>query len=240
MKTPKSCRIPQWALDTKQGDTPTVTAVDILPYLKNAVTCPSGGKTFAAQQAQAGKECPRQQSLVFVNQFDLVASCGHLERLEGIVGAPDLHRMAIQIGPPRLVMRLRHHYQAGGGRLCVDGDALVGEAGLEVLCPRLLSRGDAPECFDPQEDDLAQIEVGLRKRASRAGPVIGKDRLPPSGDERHGIGARPTRTFCPLRLFTVALVALGVTKYPASGITSGRAHWIQTSSFHLARQVGFH
>jgi prepilin-type N-terminal cleavage/methylation domain-containing protein len=39
--------IQQWALDTKQGDTATVTAADILPYLKNSVTCPSGGKTFA-------------------------------------------------------------------------------------------------------------------------------------------------------------------------------------------------
>src|SRR5665811_783085 len=39
--------IQQWALDTKQGDAGTVTAADILPYLKNAVTCPSGGKTFA-------------------------------------------------------------------------------------------------------------------------------------------------------------------------------------------------
>jgi len=39
--------IQQWALDTKQGDTATVTPADILPYLKNAVTCPSGGKTFA-------------------------------------------------------------------------------------------------------------------------------------------------------------------------------------------------
>jgi prepilin-type N-terminal cleavage/methylation domain-containing protein len=39
--------IQQWALDTKQGDTATVAAADILPYLKNAVTCPSGGKTFA-------------------------------------------------------------------------------------------------------------------------------------------------------------------------------------------------
>ena len=39
--------IQQWALDTKQGDTATVTAADILPYLKNSVVCPSGGKTFA-------------------------------------------------------------------------------------------------------------------------------------------------------------------------------------------------
>ena len=39
--------IQQWALDTKQGDTATVTAADVLPYLKNSVVCPSGGKTFA-------------------------------------------------------------------------------------------------------------------------------------------------------------------------------------------------
>ena len=39
--------IQQWALDTKQGDTATVSAADILPYLKNSVVCPSGGKTFA-------------------------------------------------------------------------------------------------------------------------------------------------------------------------------------------------
>ncbi len=43
--------IQQWALDTKQGDTATVTAADILPYLKNAVVCPSGGKTFADSYA---------------------------------------------------------------------------------------------------------------------------------------------------------------------------------------------
>ena len=39
--------VQQWALDTKQADTANVTAADVLPYLKNAVTCPSGGKTFA-------------------------------------------------------------------------------------------------------------------------------------------------------------------------------------------------
>jgi prepilin-type N-terminal cleavage/methylation domain-containing protein len=39
--------IQQWALDTKQGDTATVTATEILPYMKNSVVCPSGGKTFA-------------------------------------------------------------------------------------------------------------------------------------------------------------------------------------------------
>ena len=39
--------IQQWATETKQGDTATVTAADILPYLKNSVVCPSGGKTFA-------------------------------------------------------------------------------------------------------------------------------------------------------------------------------------------------
>ena len=41
--------IQQWALDTKQGDTATVTAADILPYLKNSVVCPSGGKTLRRQ-----------------------------------------------------------------------------------------------------------------------------------------------------------------------------------------------
>jgi prepilin-type N-terminal cleavage/methylation domain-containing protein len=39
--------IQQWALDTKQGDTATVTAADILPYLKSSVVCPAGGHTFA-------------------------------------------------------------------------------------------------------------------------------------------------------------------------------------------------
>ena len=42
--------IQQWALDTKQGDTAPVTAADVLPYLKNSVTCPAGGSgaTFAS------------------------------------------------------------------------------------------------------------------------------------------------------------------------------------------------
>ena len=35
-----------WAAETKQGETAAVTATDVLPYLKNSVTCPSGGKTF--------------------------------------------------------------------------------------------------------------------------------------------------------------------------------------------------
>jgi len=39
--------IQQWALDTKQADTASVTPADVLPYLKNAVVCPAGGKTFA-------------------------------------------------------------------------------------------------------------------------------------------------------------------------------------------------
>ena len=56
--------IQQWALDTKQGDTATVTAADILPYLKNAVTCPSGGKTFAESYSvstvQARPTCLKQ------------------------------------------------------------------------------------------------------------------------------------------------------------------------------------
>jgi prepilin-type N-terminal cleavage/methylation domain-containing protein len=39
--------IQQWAAETRQGDDATVTGADVLPYLKNAVVCPSGGKTFA-------------------------------------------------------------------------------------------------------------------------------------------------------------------------------------------------
>ena len=39
--------IQQWAMDTKQGDTAQVQASDILPYLRSAVVCPAGGKTFA-------------------------------------------------------------------------------------------------------------------------------------------------------------------------------------------------
>lgn len=38
--------VQQWALDTKQADTAPVTPKDILPYLRNLPTCPSGGKTF--------------------------------------------------------------------------------------------------------------------------------------------------------------------------------------------------
>ena len=56
--------IQQWALDTKQGDTATVTAADVLPYLKNAVVCPSGGKTFAdsytLSTVQARPTCQKQ------------------------------------------------------------------------------------------------------------------------------------------------------------------------------------
>jgi prepilin-type N-terminal cleavage/methylation domain-containing protein len=56
--------IQQWALDTKQGDTATVTPADILPYLKNSVTCPSGGKTFSdsytVSTVQARPTCQKQ------------------------------------------------------------------------------------------------------------------------------------------------------------------------------------
>ena len=58
--------IQQWALDTKQGDTATVTAAEILPYLKNSVVCPSGGKTFAdsysVSTVQARPTCLKQPS----------------------------------------------------------------------------------------------------------------------------------------------------------------------------------
>ncbi|HOX55467.1 MAG TPA: prepilin-type N-terminal cleavage/methylation domain-containing protein [Candidatus Paceibacterota bacterium] len=39
--------VQQWAAETRQGETASVSAADVLPYLKNAVVCPSGGKTFA-------------------------------------------------------------------------------------------------------------------------------------------------------------------------------------------------
>jgi len=39
--------IQQWAAETRRGESETVTGADVLPYLKNAVVCPSGGKTFA-------------------------------------------------------------------------------------------------------------------------------------------------------------------------------------------------
>ena len=41
----------QWALETRQADTASVTPADILPYLQGTVVCPSGGKTFADSYA---------------------------------------------------------------------------------------------------------------------------------------------------------------------------------------------
>ena len=58
--------IQMWATETKQGESSTVTAADILPYLKNAVYCPSGGKTFADSYSmttvQARPACLKQPS----------------------------------------------------------------------------------------------------------------------------------------------------------------------------------
>src|SRR5438034_8220805 len=39
--------IQQWALEQKKDAAAKVAYTDISPYLKNAVTCPSGGTTFA-------------------------------------------------------------------------------------------------------------------------------------------------------------------------------------------------
>ena len=39
--------IQQWALENNKTTSATVAYTDISPYLKNAVTCPSGGTTFA-------------------------------------------------------------------------------------------------------------------------------------------------------------------------------------------------
>jgi prepilin-type N-terminal cleavage/methylation domain-containing protein len=64
--------IQQWALDTKQGDTAAVTPADILPYLKNSVVCPSGGKTFADSYTittvSAGPTCLKQPSTHKIEQ----------------------------------------------------------------------------------------------------------------------------------------------------------------------------
>jgi prepilin-type N-terminal cleavage/methylation domain-containing protein len=39
--------IQEWALETKKDETASVTYTDIKEYLKNQVTCPSGGTSFA-------------------------------------------------------------------------------------------------------------------------------------------------------------------------------------------------
>ena len=38
---------PEYRIGVVEGDTAPVTPADILPYLKNSVVCPAGGKTFA-------------------------------------------------------------------------------------------------------------------------------------------------------------------------------------------------
>ena len=38
--------VQQWALESGAGAASTVTYANISPYLKNSVTCPSGGSTF--------------------------------------------------------------------------------------------------------------------------------------------------------------------------------------------------
>src|ERR1035437_10144751 len=43
--------IQQWALETKAAATATVGNSDVLPYLKSAVMCPSGGTDFANSYA---------------------------------------------------------------------------------------------------------------------------------------------------------------------------------------------
>jgi prepilin-type N-terminal cleavage/methylation domain-containing protein len=39
--------VQQWALENKQAATVSATSADVLPYLKSATICPSGGTTFA-------------------------------------------------------------------------------------------------------------------------------------------------------------------------------------------------
>lgn len=39
--------VQQWALEQKKDSSAAVTEADVTPYLKNSVTCPAGGTTFA-------------------------------------------------------------------------------------------------------------------------------------------------------------------------------------------------
>ena len=39
--------VQQWALETKKDTTAAVAEGDVTPYLKNSITCPSGGTSFA-------------------------------------------------------------------------------------------------------------------------------------------------------------------------------------------------
>jgi prepilin-type N-terminal cleavage/methylation domain-containing protein len=43
--------VQQWAMELKKSPSAAVTEADILPYLKNPVTCPAGGTTFADSYA---------------------------------------------------------------------------------------------------------------------------------------------------------------------------------------------
>ena len=41
-----SAAIQQWAMETKQAPSGKVTPDDVLPYMRSAVICPVGGRTF--------------------------------------------------------------------------------------------------------------------------------------------------------------------------------------------------
>src|SRR6185295_1612560 len=41
-----SSAMQQWALEAKKGPSSTVSATDVLPYLKGSVQCPAGGTSF--------------------------------------------------------------------------------------------------------------------------------------------------------------------------------------------------
>ena len=84
-------------------------------------------ETEARQQTEAGKGGPNQESFILVTQLDLVPSRRHLQRLEGIVGAPDPGRPAIHISFPGGIIGLGDDYQARGGSFGLNGYLLVGE-----------------------------------------------------------------------------------------------------------------
>ena len=42
-----SSAIQQWALETKQAPNAAISEADVTPYIKNSVSCPSGGTSFS-------------------------------------------------------------------------------------------------------------------------------------------------------------------------------------------------
>jgi len=80
---------------------------------------------------------------------------------------------------------LRNNHHAGVGRLGLDEDLLSCEIAMEHPRGRLLVRRDGFAGFERQEDDVAQVKVGLGEGV-KGGEVVGKDWFLTGGEERHG------------------------------------------------------